>query len=352
MGIDQSNYLEIETLRRSQNALNMTQWKHQFKSPRKETEQRKFWLNETPKHLRKSAEVPPIEQGNFQDRQFQLLSLCLKHLEDRGACLFTSRNLESNDESQFIAFLDTAANDSLDEYSQSFICTGIRTILESRNVVHSIFLEKEMLNLNKYKDKELNKAIKKVLSNDAWNTSHLLMMTTLIDHALNSIRMDPDRFKDTNAFNFLAGELSFLVFPRDNYEDQSMMSSMISSSMYFSLERRRRRAIKRILRSLLFKSEHNNTVVLTPSMRRDKVICEDPVSEHSDEKADVQKTLFEEKSSDSNTSYEHENYFDTQEFSNEVKKLMSQDVLLLENSRLRIDRAISVLNEMKPDWAF
>ncbi|GFH51822.1 predicted protein [Chaetoceros tenuissimus] len=330
----------------------MTQWKHQFKSPRKEKDQRKFWLNETPKHLRKSAEMPPIEQRNFQDQQFQMLSLCLKHLEDRGACLFTSGTLESNDESQFIAFLDIAANESLDEYSQSFICTGIRTLLESRNVVHSIFIEKEILNLNKCKDKELNKEIKNLLSNDAWNTSHLLMMTTLIDHALNSIRMDPDRFKDTNAFNFLAGELSFLVFPRDNYEDQSMLSSMISSSMYFSLERRRRRAIKRILRSLLFKSEHNNTVRTTPSKRRDDVICEDRISEHSDQQVNVQKTLFEEKSSDSNTSFEYGNYFDTQEFSNEVKKLISQDAILLENSRLRIDRAISVLNEMKPDWAF
>lgn len=327
------------------------QWKHQFKSPKKDTEQRRFWLNETPKQLRKSTEVSPLEPRNFQNQHFQLLSLCLKQLEDRGTCLFTSGTLETTDESQLV-FLDIAVNENLNEYDQSFICTGIRTLLESRNIVHSGVLEKEILNLNKHKDKELNRTIQKVLSNDAWDTSHLLMMTNLIDHALNSIRMDPDRFKETKAFNFLAGELSFLVFPRDNHEDHSIVSSMISSSMYFSLERRRRRAIKRILRSLLFKSEQNNTV-LTPSKRRDDIIiCKDPVSDHSDQKSNIQKTLFEQESSDSNTLYKYEKYFDTKEFSNEVKNLLSQDALLFETSRLRIDKAISVLNEMKPDWAF
>jgi len=170
------------------------------------------------------------------------------------------------------------------------------------------------------------------------------MMTNLIDHALNSIRMDPDRFKDANAFNFLAGELSFLVFPRDNYDDQSVVSSIISSSLYFSLERRRRRVIKRILRSLLFIPEQNKRVLTSSKRKYD--VWKDPSSGSSVEKTIAQKALFGDDNGNSNT--EIRNYLNTKEFSNEVEKLLSQDVLLLENSRIRLDKARKVLDASEP----
>lgn len=286
---------------------NRQSWRHKFLTPKK-PRSKKSWMNETPAVPKESSNVSVLVldgTGNSHPHPLSYsilrnISLSLEFLENhnRNLCEILpprSTIVQSDVLKSFVELIlkggEMTNFDLLKTFDFNIFSRGLRTCIALCEPVVPPYLEQELTMISDCNVGEEEKVIHKYISNEKWNEINVLLFTSILEHS-GKLQL----LVDKQGFNRLASTIGNILCPGD----QPSPFFPLLSSIPFSKERRRRRAIKKILRYLESSNQIETKVIVAPSAANtrnspaqdiDIDIDNDPVGI---ERASVRKVLFAE----------------------------------------------------------
>jgi len=255
---------------------NNTSWRHKLLTPKK-NRSNKSWLNQTPAPLLKEFDASallllPIDIPlSLSYSILRNVTLSLEFLESQQRNMFRVLPAEANNnistsiqtDHAIASFVDLVLNgqeitniDLLTSFNlNDAIPRGLRKCLESCEAIIPTALEEILLSISDCRANDVEVTIERFISNNQWNghVIGILLCTTILEHsckAMEELDHQPFLQYDRHRFNQLASEVGRLLCNCGCTRDGHDQVPFFAFSVPFSKERRRRRAMKKILRHL------------------------------------------------------------------------------------------------------
>lgn len=347
--------------------LQSNKWRHKFLTPKK-PRSKESWLNQTPAVLKESSNDSALVDGTGTSQHplsysvLRNISLSLEFLENLNRNLFEILPSESTIVQRDVlnSFVELILKggemtnfDLLKTFDLNIFSRGLQTCIALCEPVVPPCLEQELVMISDCNVGEEEGVIHKFISNEKWNEINVLLFTSILEHTCI-------KKLDRQGFNRLASNIGNLLCPGDQPPFFSLLSSIP-----FSRGRRRRRAIKKILRYLETSNKIETKVIVVPSPANARNSPAQDIDTDNEpvgiERATVRKVLFADHCEHEQTRHEaikdqeKVKYGDAASVLNDVKDYVETDIdegwnadrtnTLIIRTRSRIYAAEAILQE-------